>query len=154
MSPFGNLIKAAGQVWTAGKASGWTLVLCKILRDAPGSDVKMVGSSPKLAQKWATAAPQVRAAVLLDAAWASRKRTVPTGGSPAQAHTHDLNRCARAHEGDKKTFRGPSFPAMPLPGNAGAYASLLGFNQDEAETSLETALMLLKSGMGQSTSRP
>mgnify|MGYP001035364902 CR=1 FL=1 len=140
---FGNLLKTVGQIGNAGRASGWTLVLRKILRDHPHSDVDALGSSPSLVQKWATAAPQVRAAVLLDAAWASRKRTVPPGSSPAQVHAHDLNRCARAHKGDRKTFRGPSFPAMPLPGNAGAYASLLGFAQDKAEISLKTALMLL-----------
>lgn len=93
---------------------------------------------------WRAAEPETRAAILLNAAWASRGRTIDI----TAAHPHvggyvaDLSGYAQA-AADSETFHGPAFPAMPLPGQAGALASSLAFDRDDLPISLETAMVLI-----------
>lgn len=93
---------------------------------------------------WQAAGPETRAAILLNAAWASRARAIDvTAAHPHVAgYVADLNGYAAAAP-DSGTFHGPAFPSMPLPGPAGALATSLAFDREDLAISLETAMVLI-----------
>jgi len=144
---FGEVAKRMGRLGTAMRMPGLTLLLCEVLRDESGGDVEVAARSARLVHAWTAAEPEVRAAELLDIAWRSRAREIAEGSLPPEMYAHDLNFSARTHEGDRESFRGPSFPGMPLPGQAGALASSLAFDRDDCEASLKTVLLLLREAL-------
>lgn len=94
---------------------------------------------------WGEASPEARSAILLNLAWQTRTTDLPdgvdlsTGGNYAIAlHTY-----AKTFTGDDLAFHGNGFPALPLPGQAGALASSLAFDREDLPISLETALLFL-----------
>ncbi|MFF4188191.1 hypothetical protein ACFYZ9_33850 [Streptomyces sp. NPDC001691] len=110
--------------------------------DVHGGDVAATSGDEALRRRWAKAAPETRAGVLLSAAWGSRDKVLtPTDDWPGRFAT-DFREYARA-TADSETFHGAAFPAMPLPGQAGALASTLGFDREDTDTALATALRLL-----------
>lgn len=100
---------------------------------------------------WAEAEPEVRACILLSAAFGAGRGPAPT--VPAGMHRYvagyveDFHRYAAIFGADQsEAFHGPAFPAMPLPGQAGALASSLGFDRDDLPISIGVALVLLAAG--------
>lgn len=93
---------------------------------------------------WRTAEPETRAAILHNAAWASRVAHIDTSAAHphVQGYAADLHEYAQAAP-DSETFHGPAFPAMPLPGQAGALSTSLAFDRDDLPISLETAMVLI-----------
>lgn len=114
-------------------------------------DLARVAEDPEAAEAWAEAEPEVRACILLSAAWSAGRGEAPT--VPDDMHPHiagyveDFHRYAAAFTPDQsEAFHGKHFPAMPLPGQAGTLASTLGFDRDDLAISLGTALVLLAAG--------
>lgn len=109
-------------------------------------DAGMAAQHQGLLRTWTNAVPETRAALLLSAAWQSRHGTFETVaadiGNVAAMYAVHLHAEARGVSEDSVCFHGAGFPAMPLPGRAGALASSLGFDRDDPEISLETALIL------------
>lgn len=109
-----------------------------------GRDPQRAASLSRPLAAWTAAEPETRAAILLNAAWASRAAHMDV----TAAHPHvtgyvaDLNGYANT-AADSETFHGPAFPAMPLPGQAGALATSLAFDRDDLAISLETAMVLI-----------
>ncbi|MDX2695940.1 hypothetical protein [Streptomyces ipomoeae] len=99
-----------------------------------------------LRRRWEEAEPETRAALLLNLAWASREHEVPLllGDMAAVQYASDLHDYAANFEGDSEAFHGVRFPAMPLPGQAGALASSVGFDRDDTDVSLVTVLILMQ----------
>lgn len=106
---------------------------------------------PEVTRAWRQAEPETRAAILLSLAWGSRGHGIYPGFLPDGTDEHGwglaetFHQYARDFTGTSEEFHGPRFPMMPLPGQAGALASSLAFDQDEddLETSLRAALLLL-----------
>lgn len=100
------------------------------------------GRDADLMDRWRDAEPETRSALLLLLAWNSRDAVVQDG----DPYADELNHYARTHAGtgSSKTFFGDRYPKMPLPGPAGALATSVGFDRDEADdgTSLASALLL------------
>lgn len=102
-------------------------------------------------EAWAEAEPETRAALLLTFAWGSRQYAVYPGqlcdgfDDPSYSVAEELHTWAREFTGTSQDFHGTRFPAMPLPGPAGAFASDIGFERDEDElhVGLRAALLLL-----------
>jgi len=111
-----------------------------------------------LLDRWAGAAPETRAGILLSLAWGARETRLPDREGTAAAYAGSLHEYAREFAGDSEAFHGARFPAMPLPGQAGALASSLAFDADDALISLESALLLLAATLpeaaGKRTWRP
>lgn len=117
------------------------------------SSVAMAARLVPLADTWQDTTGEVRSALLLSLAWGSRGHALMLGDGlhPAtEGYAADLHDAAEAEPdgGDKgsEKFHGAGYPAMPLPGKAGILASSLGFDRDDAQVSLEVALVLLHTG--------
>ncbi len=137
---------------TAMQLPGLLLTLCNALDHVHyAGDLARIAQDPEAAEVWAEAEPEVRACILLSAAWGAGRGEAPT--VPDDMHPHvagyveDFHRYAAAFASDQsEAFHGEQFPAMPLPGQAGALASSLGFDRDDLPISLGTALVLLAAG--------
>ncbi|WP_327180471.1 hypothetical protein OG599_35390 (plasmid) [Streptomyces sp. NBC_01335] len=100
---------------------------------------------------WNNAAPETRAALLLSLAWGTREHGIYPGflpdgvDDPGWAVAEALALYARDFPGSSEEFHGPRFPMMPLPGQAGAFASSVGFDREEESLSisLRSALLML-----------
>lgn len=97
---------------------------------------------------WAEAEPEVRACILLSAAFGAGRGPAPTVSDKMHPHVasyvEDFHQYAAAFGADQsEAFHGPAFPAMPLPGQAGALASSLGFDREDLPISIGVALVLL-----------
>lgn len=93
---------------------------------------------------WADAAPETRSALLLNLAWGARDGQLGDDDeSSAHGYAAELHKYAREHDGDSESFHGKAFPAMPLPGPAGALASSVGFDRDDTDVSLGSVLILM-----------
>ncbi|MFD4051680.1 hypothetical protein ACFWSF_40600 [Streptomyces sp. NPDC058611] len=100
---------------------------------------------------WAMATSETRAALLLSLAWGAREYGVYEGqvdggaDDPAYVKAQALWTYAHEHPGTSEEFLGGAFPAMPLPGRAGAQASEMGFDLEEEalHESAAAALLLL-----------
>lgn len=101
---------------------------------------------------WTTATPEARSAILLNLAWQTRHADLPAGAelSTGGSYAIELHAYAKNFTGDDVTFHGNAFPALPLPGQAGALASSLAFDREDLPISLETALRFLSMGKGTS----
>ncbi|MCX4871108.1 MULTISPECIES: hypothetical protein [unclassified Streptomyces] len=117
-------------------------------------DVQRASRHGGLRGRWAQAEPETRSALLLNLAWASREAELDYGADADGAFPEHLDRYAAGYAEDfhgyasgfrdgSEAFHGKAFPAMPLPGQAGALASSLGFDRDDTDISLKTALILL-----------
>lgn len=106
-------------------------------------DVARAAGHKGLLNRWTEAAGETRSALLLNLAWAARTGQLNAGTDTAGLYAADLHEYARTFEGDSEAFHGTRFPAMPLPAQAGALASSLGFDRDDVEISLKTVLLLL-----------
>lgn len=111
------------------------------------NDPAPAATDADLRRAWADAEPETRAAMLLSHAWQTRTGTLPASAEDA-AHLYatELHTYARDHTGDGAAFTGPAWPAMPLPGRAGALASSLGFDRDDLDISLLCLLLLATAG--------
>lgn len=113
--------------------------------DDHDNDVNQAAADEDALAIWSEASPEARAAILLNLAWQTRAADLPaaaelsTGGNYAT----ELHRYGRTFTGDDVAFHGNAFPALPLPGQAGALASSLAFDRDDLPISLETALLFL-----------
>jgi hypothetical protein len=99
-------------------------------------------------EDWSDAEPETRAGILLSAAWGAGRGPSPVApdGMPdaVDDYVADFHAYAAAQTADQsEAFHGRAFPAMPLPGQAGALASSLGFDRDDLYISLGVALVLL-----------
>ncbi|MGW6605472.1 hypothetical protein [Streptomyces sp. NPDC055036] len=108
-----------------------------------GGDVGHTERDGHLRRQWANAEPEARAALLLNFAWHSREHQLPPSADWSGEYANDLHRYAAAFEGGAEQFHGREFPAMPLPGKAGALASSLAFDRDDTDVSLGTVLLLM-----------
>lgn len=107
-------------------------------------DVDRAADDRGLLRTWELAAPESRSALLLNLAWSAREAgPIDDDGTPAGGYAADLHRYARDFAGDSEAFHGKAFPAMPLPGQAGALASSVGFDRDDTDVSLGSALLLM-----------
>jgi hypothetical protein len=107
------------------------------------ADPNTLAEQPDLLQTWTDAAPESRAAILLSLAWGSREQPAPTGVGHGASYATDLHGYATAHTTGSEAFHGQGFPAMPLPGQAGALASSLAFDREDTQISLACAMTLL-----------
>lgn len=97
-------------------------------------------------REWAEAYPESRAAILLSLTWAARDGAMNNEPDPGSLYAAEFQRHARAHpKDDMDGFHGAGFPALPLPGPAGALASSLAYDRDDFAISLKTALVLMDS---------
>lgn len=111
-------------------------------------DVAIATQDGSAFERWVEAEPETRSCILLSAAWGAGRGpspTVPDGAHPSiEGYVEDLHKYAAAHTVEQiEAFHGPHFPAMPLPGQAGALASSLGFDRDDNEITFGVALVLL-----------
>jgi hypothetical protein len=132
---------------TATQLPAVMLGLTSALDQADG-DVERAAENGGAFEDWAEAEPEVRACILLSAAFGAGRGPAPTMGDDMHPHVagyvEDLHAYAAAFTADQsEAFHGPAFPAMPLPGQAGALASSLGFDRDDLEISFGVALVLL-----------
>lgn len=112
-------------------------------------DVERAAQDPEAFEVWAEAEPEVRACILLSAAWSAGRGPAPSVGDDVHVagYVEDFHKYAAAFGADQsEAFHGRAFPAMPLPGQAGALASSLAFDRDDLAISLRTALVLLDAG--------
>jgi hypothetical protein len=79
---------------------------------------------------------------LLSLAWRARSAASVADDTTPQQYAGDLQRFARDHPGDIDSFHGGSYPADPLPGQAGELVSSYTEGHDDLDLSLETALIL------------
>lgn len=108
-----------------------------------GGDVALAAADRELLSSWTEAEPESRAALLVNLAWHGRTEQLPTGDDDhASMYVEDLHTYARDFPGDSEAFHGTGFPALPLPGQAGALASSLAFDRDDLPISLKTAVVL------------
>ncbi|WP_280420863.1 hypothetical protein [Nocardia carnea] len=103
---------------------------------------RRAAADTELAQGWAAVDPEVRSALLLAFAWSSRAATIAEPAGSAGATATELQRHARAFTGTPNDFHGRLFPLLPYPGPAGVLASSVGFDREDTEFSLQTALLL------------
>lgn len=135
MASAGNLLGIAMQ----------TSELAATLNEALGwhGTVESAMTEEELLQDWSAAAGESRAAQLLSLAWSARDGELRAEEDHAGLYAGELHSYAKNFAGHSETFHGAAFPAMPLPGQAGALATSLGFDRDDVEISLKTALLLL-----------
>lgn len=99
---------------------------------------------------WTEASSEARSALLLSLAWGARDGDLPPVGAvtadvewkTGHAYAVELHKYACAAT-DSETFHGKGYPAMPLPGQAGALASSCGFDLDDLGITFATVLILL-----------
>lgn len=123
-----------------------------------GADVAAAANDTDLRREWVEALPEVRAGVLMSAAWAARPGVLPAVDADdyidaddydeafaAHGYAAELHGYAREFDDDagSEKFHGPGFPAPPLPGPAGALATSVAFDRDELAVSLRTCLLLI-----------
>ena len=106
-------------------------------------DPQAAASEAALLDLWDSAEPEPRAALLLYSAWEARDRPLPADDTTAGMYAAELHTYAREYTGTQAEFIGLRWPDMPLPGQAGALASSLGFDRDDTDISLATLLLLL-----------
>jgi hypothetical protein len=135
------------------------LTLHEALARAGGDPVR-AAQDTAVSEVWAAAEPEVRAGLLLSAAWTAGRGpepTLPDGLDAADAvavYVPEFYRYAAAFGDDQsEAFHGRAFPAMPLPGQAGALASSLGFDRDDLAISLSTVLVLMAANPDQPQGR-
>ncbi|MFG2076893.1 hypothetical protein [Nonomuraea maritima] len=116
----------------------------EVLNDVE-NDVEQAAQDQDLLRRWSDAAPETRAAILLNMAWLSRDAELGEGDSTAAMYAYELNGYAQQVD-DQEAFHGERFPATPLPGPAGALATSLGFDRDDTRISLHAALLLHAAG--------
>ncbi|MQS18025.1 hypothetical protein F7Q99_39020 [Streptomyces kaniharaensis] len=138
---FDQMAAAGSLLGIAMQIPDVTIELADVLDQYDG-DARRAARHRGLLRTWTDAAPETRSALLLNMAWHSREAPLNAGDSTAGLYATDLHEYARTHAGDSESFHGRGFPAMPLPGQAGALASSLGFDRDDLEISLETVLIL------------
>ncbi|MGW1365237.1 hypothetical protein ACWCQP_48825 [Streptomyces chartreusis] len=149
VSIFSGMAGAGHQLGIAMQIPAVTLLLADAVDRHPLLEDAV--HDQEVAEAWAQAEPETRSALLLSLAWGSREHGVypgylPDGADDAgYATAEELHRYAREFSGSSEEFHGVRFPAMPLPGPAGAYASSLGFDREEdgLDVSLRAALLLL-----------
>lgn len=141
--------RAAFLLGIAGQIADTTMELREAL-DVHHGDGDQAAEDPRALEVWESAEPETRAALLLSFAWHARGFEVANPADEELGHrkwvgeyTGDLLEYARAHQGDSESFHGKAFPAMPLPGQAGALASSLGFDRDDTAISLNVVLRLM-----------
>jgi hypothetical protein len=135
MAAAGSILGVAMQIPSVAFELNDALASCDNNVDQAARDEDML-------HVWTDAAPETRSALLLAAAWHARAADLAAGESTGAMYATDLHAYARSFTGDAEAFHGRGFPAMPLPGQAGALASSLGFDRDDVEISLETVLIL------------
>jgi hypothetical protein len=120
--------------------------------EANSDAVEDAADVPGLEQTWADAEPESRAAILHGLAWLTRKGPFwPTepgeendmADDPAWMLADELHKYAIDFTGSSEDWHGVRFPAMPLPGSAGALASSSAFDRDDNPVTLRTAMWLL-----------
>ncbi|MDK1477006.1 hypothetical protein QNO07_27040 [Streptomyces sp. 549] len=107
-----------------------------------GGTVERSALDDGLRRCWAEAEPETRACVLLTLAWSAQGDDIPLSDDTAGVYADDFGKYVEAFEGDSEAWHGKSFPMMPLPGTAGTLASSLGFDREETDLTLKTALLL------------
>lgn len=145
VNAFGTMAGAGHPLGIAMQIPDITLELRDALERHDGDHLQAADDTG-LRRRWEEAEPETRSALLLNLAWASRKHEVPLllGDMAAVQYASDLHDYAATFEGDSDAFHGPRFPAMPLPGQAGALASSVGFDRDDTDVSLITVLILMQ----------
>ncbi|MFF7258647.1 hypothetical protein [Streptomyces microflavus] len=145
MNAFDQMAAAQSPLGIAMQIPDVTLEMREVLEQYKGDHLK-AGQHGGLRRRWAEVEPETRSALMLNLAWASREQEVPLllGDMAAVQYASDLHEYAANFEGDSEAFHGPRFPMMPLPGQAGALASSVGFDRDDTDVSLITALILMQ----------
>lgn len=109
-----------------------------------GNDVERAAADPETLRGWGASLPETRSALLLSLAWAARNGAL---GEDDESHGYgyaaELHRYAREFIGGSELWHGSRYPSMPLPGQAGALASSLGFDREDVPISLKSALLLM-----------
>lgn len=142
MNAFDEMAAAGNPLGIAMQIPDITLTLREVLDQYTG-DAQRAAAHRGLLRTWTDAAPETRSALLLSLAWTARDNEPGANEDTAGLYARDLHEYARAFESGSEAFHGPHYPAMPLPGQAGALASSLGFDRDDNQISLKTALLLL-----------
>lgn len=138
-----DMMAANGQLLGIGMQIPDVLLDLQEVLEQYGGNVERAAGHKGALRKWSDAAPETRSALLLTSAWAARAGQLDAGEDTAGLYAADLHEYARTFQGDAEAFHGISFPAMPLPAQAGALASSLGFDRDDVEISFKTVLLLL-----------
>ncbi|MGW2599506.1 hypothetical protein [Streptomyces klenkii] len=138
-----DMMAANGNVLGIGMQIPDVLIDLREVLEQYRGDAERAAGHQGVLRKWTDAAPETRSALLLTTAWTARAGRLDAGEDTAGLYAADLHEYARTFKGDAETFHGPRFPAMPLPAQAGALASSLGFDRDDTEISLKTVLLLL-----------
>lgn len=134
MAAGGNLMGITMQI------PGVIMAMVETLEEC-GEDATRGAAHRGMVRTWLEAAPESRSAILLSMAWSARETSLE--GPDPWGYAGELHQYAREFDGDSEAFHGHSYPAMPLPGQAGALATSIGFDRDDAEVSLLAALLLL-----------
>lgn len=139
-----DMMASAGSLLGIGmQIPGVSLDLREAL-DRHRGNVDRAATDRGMLRTWEQAAPETRSALLLNLAWAAREGQLPEDDdSHGYGYASDLHGYAAGFGGDSEAFHGRQFPAMPLPGQAGALASSVGFDRDDNEISLKSALLLM-----------
>ncbi|WP_432112568.1 hypothetical protein [Streptomyces sp. YPW6] len=142
-NPFDDMAAAQHPLGIAMQTSEMTLDLRETLETYGGTAERaaIVGT---LRRRWADVEPEARAALLLNFAWASREAEMTFADDHAGLYAADFHQYAADFQGGSEAFHGPRFPLMPLPGQAGALASSLGFDREDTDISLKTVLLLME----------
>lgn len=145
MESFDQMAAAQHPLGIAMQIPDMTLDLRQALEDHDGDHLQ-AADDPGLRRRWEEVEPETRAALLLNFAWHSREHDVPLllGNYAAVQYASDLHDYAANFTGDAEAFHGPQFPMMPLPGQAGALASSVGFDRDDTDVALITVMILME----------
>ncbi|MFE6189813.1 hypothetical protein ACFQ6U_35900 [Streptomyces sp. NPDC056465] len=143
MNAFDQMAGAGQLLGIAMQISDVTIDLRETL-ETYGGTAERAAIDGGLRRRWADAEPETRAALLLSFAWHSREADMTFADDHAGLYASDFHQYAAAFEGDSSAFHGPGFPAMPLPAQAGALASSLGFDREDTDISLKTVLLLME----------
>lgn len=107
------------------------------------NDVDQAAADEDALAIWSDTSPEARSAILLNLAWQTRENYQPAGESTGADYAGALHRYAADFTGDDMAFHGNAFPAMPLPAQAGALSTSIGFDRDDLPISLEIVLLFL-----------
>lgn len=140
MNAFDQMAADGNPIGVAMQIPGLTIQLKQTLDQYRG-DPARAARNAELAHAWANAAPESRAALLLNMAWHSRRSELEHRDGADYAD--ELHHRAAEFAGDQAAFHGPRFPMGPLPGTAGALAGSIGFDADDNAVSLEAVLVLM-----------
>jgi hypothetical protein len=140
---FDEMAAAGHPIGIAMQISGLTVELSEAY-DRHSDDIDQAADDPTVFHNWDQAEGESRAAILLNLAWGARAAQLrEDDDSHGHGYAAELHRYAAEFTGDSEQFHGARFPLMPLPGQAGALASSLGFDRDDTAISLKAALILL-----------